>query len=266
MPISEPTFVPVSGPAQSALRAGFRFGDKGTHSSRTLMLEELTEVLAAAPSTADRDGYSAAIIVDNCLSKPTASTRRLSNQRLGELYALDPKCAVFRVLRRLWFLEERGRPLLALLAAMSRDPLLVASAAPILALPDGTEMQRSAVRDALRKVVGERLNPAVLDKVVRNTASTWTQTGHLQGRMFKIRKRVEATPCAVAMALYLGHSVGFRGDELLRSGWVAALDCSPASAQALAIEAKRLGLIDLRTSGDVLELGLDRIDPGPARG
>ncbi len=229
------------------------------------MLAELTALLECVPETAKRDDYTAAIVDSNCLHKPTASTRRTSSQRLGELYALDPSHALFRVLRRLWAIDESARPLLAMLTALARDPLFMASAAAVLALPIGAELQRTPVRDALRRVVGERMNDDVLDKVVRNTASSWTQTGHLEGRTFKVRRRVAATPAAVAFALFLGHTVGFRSDDLLTSGWIAALDCSASGARALAQEAKRLGLIDLQAAGDVVEVGLERLDPVPRR-
>jgi hypothetical protein len=249
----------------SAARAGFRFGKKGTHSSRTLMFADLEAVFEATPNGAAREAYASAIIEGNCLRKPTASTRRISNQRLGELYGLDRSCAVFRVLRRLWPVADNGRPLLALLAALARDPLLVASAQPVLSLPVEAELQRVPLREALRNVVGDRMNDDVLDKVVRNVSSTWTQTGHLQGRTFKHRQRVQAQPQSVAFALYLGYVAGLRGEELLTSGWIAALDCSASSAKALALEAKRVGLIDLRTAGDVIEFGLERLEPAIGR-
>jgi len=110
------------------------------------------------------------------------------------------------------------------------------------------------------------LSDATLDKVIRNAASSWSQAGHLSGRTFKIRRRVIPTPAAVAFALYLGAALGFRGDELLTSGWIKALDCIPSQALNLAIEAKRLGLLDLRVAGDVFDLNLDRLDPRSAAG
>ena len=158
-------FFPPAGPPAGAAKLGFRFGDKGTHSSRTLMLTELEAVLAAAPGAADRAAHAAAIIEGNCLEKPTASTRRLSNQRLGELYALDPFVVVFRVLRGLWDVDPKARPLLAMLAALARDPLFMASAAPVLSQSAGIEIQRAPIREALRKLVGERMNDDTLDKV-----------------------------------------------------------------------------------------------------
>jgi len=243
---------------------GFRFGDKGTHTSRTMMLAELTSVLGAVPAAGSRQDYVDAVIEGNCLRKPTTSTRRLTLQRLTELYGLDPEVAIFRVLRRLWDTDPSSHPLLALLAALARDPLLVATARVILPLAEGIEMPRKSMTAQLRAAVGDRLSDATLDKVIRNTASSWSQAGHLSGRTFKIRGQVRATPAAVAFALYLGTALGFRGDALLTSGWIKALDCIPSQALDLAIEAKRLGLLDLRVAGDVFDLNLDRLDPRSA--
>jgi len=253
-------FLPPPGGASIADEVGFRFGEKGTQTSRTIMLSELTAVLAAVALDGSRSDYAEAIIGRNCLGKSTASTRRLTNQRLGELYALDPSVAIFRILRRLWGIDSTPQ-LLALLASLARDPLLMATAPAVVPLSEGAEFQRSQMKEALRREVQDRLNESILDKVVRNAASSWVQSGHLVGRTFKTRRPVVATPASVAFALYLGHAVGFRGQELLKSGWMMVLDCAPTSARELALEAKRQGLIDLRMSGDVLELRFERLDP-----
>jgi len=252
---------PRSEPSEGVSRRGFRVGAKGTHTSRTMMLEELTEVLAAVPDTGTRGDYSSAIVESNCLGKPTAATRRLTNQRLGELYALDPRVPLFRVLRRLWSTDVSGRPRLALQCAIARDPLLAATVPPVLGLSPGEELQRDAVRAALRDNVDDRLSAATLDKVLRNVASSWQQSGHLVGRTFKRRALVRATPGSVAFGLYLGHAAGFRGVSLFTTGWIALLDCTPAVAREFAIEAKRIGLLDLRIAGDVVDLVIDRLDP-----
>jgi hypothetical protein len=229
------------------------------------MLAELRTVLETTPTGASRAEYAAAIIEANCVQKPTTASRHLTNQRLGELYALDPSVALFRVLRRLWDRDAPGRPLLALLAALARDPLLVATAPVVLALPEGGDLRRGPLTAAIRAAVGERLNDATLDKVVRNAASSWTQSGHLTGRTFKTRRIVQPTAAALAFALFLAHAAGFQGDDMLHSGWTVTLDCTAAAARGLAVEAKRLGLIDLRAAGDVFEVDLARLDLGMAR-
>lgn len=253
-----PVFKPTPNLAESL---GFRFGNKGTHTSRTLMLGELSAVLTATKADAGREEYARAIIDDNCLGKTTLATRRLSNQRLGELYGLDEGVAVFRVLRRLWDNDAPGRPLLAILCAIARDPLLAATREAVLPLLKGEEFPRTRARELLRHTVGKRLNDSILDKVARNCASSWAQAGHLEGRTFKKRRRVRATPATVAYALYLAYALGIRGRDLFSSDWVRVLDLMPADARTLALEAKRSGLIDLNLSDDIVELGLQRLDP-----
>lgn len=241
---------------------GFRRGNVGTHTSRTIMLAELTALFDAVPATASEDEITVAIRHANCLSKSTTSTRRLTHQRLSELYALDPRVPIYRVLRRLWSLEPAGRPLLALLVAIARDPMLAASAPAVVLLPIGADFARGPMKDAIQAAIGDRLSDAVLDKVVRNAASSWTQSGHLAGRSLKTRCHVTATPATTAFALYLAHAAGFRGTHVFSSAWTKLLDADASDIRSLAIEAKRAGLIDIRAAGDVVDPSFGRLDPG----
>jgi hypothetical protein len=255
------TFFPPTRDRRAAIAAGFRFGHIGTHTSRTIMLEELSATFAAVPVDGKSADYATAVVEDNCLGKQTVSTRRLTFQRLRELYALDPNVPIFRILRRLWSVDKESGPLVAVLASLSRDPLLLATADVIIGLPQGAEFQRAAMREALAKAVEDRFNESTLNKVVRNAASSWSQSGHLQGRTFKFRREVHPTPAAIAFGLYLARAAGFAVKESLSSGWIKVLDCSVSEALELATAAKRLLLLDLRMSGDVIDLHLDRLDP-----
>ncbi len=246
-------------------RAGFRFGPRGTQASRTIMLRELAELFAVLPSEATRDDYRAAVVEENALGKRTYATRLSSRQRLTEMYGLDPELALFRVLRRLWRLDPEARPLLAMLCALARDPLLRSTASPVLALGPGEELVRSRFAAAIRGHVGSRLNEAVLDKVARNAASSWAQSGHLEGRVRKIRRRAEPTPAAAAMALWLGEVEGRAGLPLLDSDWAAVLDARGSALLPFVLDAKRLGLIQARVSGSVVEIGTRRLDPWARR-
>jgi len=254
------TLIPANADIAEAERSGFRLGERGTHATRTMMLDELRQALAAVAPSGTRMDYAEAIIEGNCLGKPTAATKRQTNQRLGELYCLDLSVPLFRVLRKLWERDATGRPLLALLCALARDPLLAATADAIVQLEPGAEFMREPMRAGIRAVSGERLNNSTLDKVVRNAASSWTQSGHLEGRALKVRRRVHPTPACIAFSLYLAYHVGFRGKDLFASGWVGTLDCSATLGQELALEAKRLGLIDIRMAADVVEIGFNRLE------
>jgi hypothetical protein len=238
---------------------GFRSGEKGTHTSRTIMLDELEVLLSAAPVDAARDAYVAAVVDDNVLGKSTVATRKLSIQRLSELYVFDPGCPIFRVLRRLWVQRPDDRPLLAVLCALARDPLLRASAVPVLAMEVGQELSRQEVTDAIRSVVAERLNEATVDKVVRNVSSSWAQSGHLKGRTRKFRQLVRPGPASVTYALVLGYLQGLRGSRLFDTIWAQAIGASPSELRNLATEAKRLGYLDLKIAGEIVEIGFSSL-------
>lgn len=238
---------------------GFRLGQKGTHTSRTIMLHELTVLLRAAARDSSRADYRALIVEHNCLGKRTTATRRLSDQRLSELYALDPDVLLFRSMRQFWLAEASGRPLLALLLALARDPLLRLTAPPLLRLRPGEELGRQALTDALNRGTGSRFNEAVLDKIVRNAASSWTQSGHLEGRSRKTRRVVSPTPAVVTFALVLGYALGARGALLFETLWSKVLDASRDELISCAMDAKRTGYLDMKVSGGVVEVSLSRL-------
>ena len=230
------------------------------------MLEEMAYLLAATGVAATRDDYVRAVMEDNCLGKRTAATRRFSLQRLTELYGLDRRLLLFRVMRELWERHETSRPLLALLLALARDPLLRATATSVLRTPHGHEFARQPMTEALSEVAGERLNGGTLDKVVRNAASSWTQSGHLRGRSRKTRQRVRATPAATAYALLLGFGSGSRGSLLFETPWCAVLDAAEAELLEIAVAAKSLGLLDLKQSGSIIEVSFAAMLAGPRWG
>jgi hypothetical protein len=242
---------PAAAIEQADGSTGFRRGAVGTHTSRTIMLAELSALFDAVPATATTADVAGAIKASNILGKSTTSTRRLTNQRLTELYALDPQVILYRILRRLWQIDVAGRPL-----------LLAASASAVAPLANDAEFLRSPMKEAIRADVDDRLNDSILDKVVRNAASSWTQSGHLVGRTIKKRSKVKATAGATALALYLAHAAGFRGQQIFTSGWAKLLDADAAALRNLALDAKRAGLIDLRIAGEVLDISFARLDLG----
>ena len=237
---------------------GFRLGARGTHTSRTIMLAELERALHA---DASGDELSTLAIEENLFAKATASGRALTLQRLRELYGLDETIPLFRVLVLLWRRDPSSLPLLGILAALARDPLLRATAQPVVGLSLGSELARDAVRDALTGVVGSRLSGATVEKVVRNAASSWAQSGHLAGRTFKRRRRVDATPAALAFAIWLAHTAGIKGEAALSSGWVTILDVEGPELRAMLERARAAGLVVVRQLGGRVELDASRL-PG----
>lgn len=225
-----------------------------------MMFAELEQLLSGLPSSTLRERYAAAIVDDNALGKDTESTRRLTLQRMAELYGLDPALPLFRALRRVWAVDLEGRPLIAVLCALARDPLLRASAPVVLQLAEGAELVRATLLDALRVAVGERLSEPVLDKVARNVASTWSQSGHLAGRVRKLRRRVAPTPGSLALALWLAGLEGLAGGQLLASPWAQLLDRSPRELEPFVLRAKQLGLVSANIGGGTIEIDTTGLD------
>ena len=218
------------------------------------MLSELQSLLTAVPGDRERPEYEHAVLEDNCLGKRTLATRTLSLQRLSELYAMDPGVPLFRILRDLWNMTQECQPQLALLLALARDPLLRMTAAPVLNTAIGKEFARQEMTDALADGTGGRFNESTLDKIVRNASSSWTQSGHLQGRARKFRQQIRATPAASAYALLLGYLQGIRGQHLFNCPWIKMLDLDDLEARERADDAKRLGLLDIKQSGSLIDI------------
>ena len=225
--------------------SGFRWGQRGTHTSRTIMLDELRAMLANCRPDATRDSYLSAIQEDNCLGKRTSATRKLSSQRLSELYALDPEVLLFRVMRRCWYADRDGQAVLALLLALARDPLLRVTSPPVLRMRPGEELARQQMTDALNRgrqpVAGSA--KSTLDKVVRNAASSWTQSGHLKGRGRKVRQSIRPTAATTTFALLLGYLVGTRrGAALFETLWAQVLDAPARRTDAFSNGCPAVGL------------------------
>ena len=236
-------------------RFGFSHEHGSTHMARTMMLNELSSLLdyVSVPSSAS-DIYAHAIKEDNCLGKRSGRTRSLSMRHLRALYALDPNKTVFRSLRYFWQRDPVGRPMLACLCAYVRDPLLRTSAPFVLKLTDGQSFSRKALEDYLEKQFPGRFSEATLKSTAQNLASTWTQSGHLAGRVKKSRSRVTATAGSVAYALFLGFLTGARGETLFETDYTKLLGCSFEIAVELAESASRKGWIVFKRVGNVVEV------------
>jgi hypothetical protein len=237
-------------------RFGFRDGPRGTHTSRTMMLAELTALLNTCRPRLTKEDFRRAIIEENVLGKRTAATRRLTAQRLSELYALDPEVTLFRLLLFFWQADPQARPLLALLCASARDPLLRLTTGPVLEAKQEEKVPTARLAEPITDAFPGRFNPSTLGKIARNAASSWTQSGHLSGHRNKVRSQPASTPASTAYALALGYLTGVRGQMLLHTLWARLLDHTTREVADLAAEASRRGWINYRQAGSVVEVRL----------
>ena len=244
--------------SESAITAGFKYGTNGPHSSRTLMLDEMSLCLNQVPMGAARIDYADAIITRNVLGKQTESTRKESFRRLRELYSLDPCTPLFSAFRELDRFDTQSRPLLCLLLATARDPLLRATVPVILSAREGEELGAAHFDAAIEKTFPGHMKPKIRAATARHIASTWEQSGHLAGKFTKTRIRLTARPAALAYALYLGTLQDVHGEAVFATDWCQLLNLNASMSRSLALQAHREGLLDLRAVGAVVEVTFPR--------
>lgn len=241
--------------ADALSRFGFNFKKGGVHTARTIMLEDLKLLLSHVNTPdASKADYLKAIEDDNCLGKRSGETRKLTARHLVELYSLDPSVTIFRTLRYFWERDPEGQSLLALTCAYSRDALLRMSAPLILQHTSGEIVSREALEAHIEKKFPDRFSKATLKSLAQNLNSTWTKSGHLTGKVKKVRSTARATPGSVSYALFLGYLSGVRGEELFRTVYTSLLDCPINRSIELAEDASRRGWIVFKRVGNIMEI------------
>lgn len=236
-------------------RFGFSFNRGGAHTARTIMLEELRTLLSYVDHPeADKNDYFQAINDENCLGKRSVKTRTLTYRHLVDLYSLDRTNVLFRALLYFWNRDIDGQPMLALLCTFTRDSIFRSTAPFILKFPEGATISRESLEEFIDAQEPGRFSKATLKSTAQNINSTWTKSGHLDGRVRKIRTHANPTAGSVSYALLLGYLAGSRGQALFQTEYIKLLDCTFDKAIELAEEASRKGWIVFKRVGDVIEV------------
>lgn len=235
-------------------RLGFRFGNNGTHAARTMMFDDLKTLFSLLPEDADRAAYLQSVVSENSLGKPTKVARELALKHLTTLYGLDSQIPLFRALRHLWSVDEAAQPVLALTAALARDPLLRGTEEFILAKQSGVLVTREDLEKLLAADHQDRFSPASLKSFAQNVNGSWTSAGFLVGRIRKTRAIPAVAPANVAFCLFLGHLEGLSGQRLFASKWMNLLPGTQIELEALAYSAFHRGLLVFLNAGGVKEV------------
>lgn len=233
---------------------GFKQGRNGAHSSRTMMLSELTELFHGRPVDATAEQYKEDIETFNVLHKPTERARTLTWRHLVDLYGMDINIPLFRVFRCLWESDESARSLLACQMGLTRDPLLRVSMDKILSLELGQWLPREEMEGFFAEHYPDRFSAAMLKSLAQNVNGTWTSAGYLEGKAKKHRVEPEIRPANVAFALFLAHLQGMSGNRLFSADWTRVLNCRLERLLELARQASHSGLLTFKHSSDVVEI------------
>lgn len=233
---------------------GFKFGNSGAHTSRSMMIEELKILLFGRPESATLEDYREDIEVFNVLQKPSENARKYSYQPLVSMYGLSPDIFLFKVFRDWWEQHEESQPILALQLAVARDPFLRHSAELILELDPGQHIARETMEAFLSKDDPDRFSAASLKSFAQNINGTWTQAGYLSGKAKKYREVPEVSYVNVAYALFLAHCHGLSGQRLFDSFWCRMLAQDKERLYELAHRASLRGLINFKQASEIVEV------------
>jgi hypothetical protein len=233
-------------------RMGIKAQGGGPHQSKTMMLRELTELLEARAADRAED----AILRDNLLGKPSIRARRAALYRLRQLYGIGENWPICIALRRLWDRDSVGRPMLALLCALARDPALRDGAAAVLDAPLGERVRWPNIAAAFEARHPSRLGEEMAKSLAQHAASSWTQAGFLKAAVRKERVRAKPSPTTAAYAALIASLCGFSGMRLIECRWLDVLDRPHEDRLALLRQAEGLRLARVRTVGDVTEIDI----------
>ena len=237
-------------------KLGFRFGNSGVHTSRTMMLSDLEVVMKELQDKSAHQELARIIREENVLGKRTSVTRGISLQKLRSLYGLNDALPLFRVFRELWTIEKS--PVLASLLARARDPLFDSSYETIASLLPGNSVGAPDFETDLRDWWGAVYQEKTLKSALRNVSSSWSQAGYLEGLPEKRRIHPVVNKTALTLALWIGYVDGFRDQRLLESRWVRSLETDEDRLETLLEVCRREGLIEYRNAGGVVEIRLNR--------
>ena len=245
----------MTGNGNKMAQFGFSTKRGGAHTSRTLMLDELRAVFDHVEEVDARPAdYRKAIEGDNCLGKRSVRTRHLTYNHLVDLYALDPAVTIFRTMRYFWQRDPEGQPLLALLCGFARDSILRSAAPFILRAEPEENVRREDLQELIESFEPGRFSQATLKSTAQNINSSFTKSGHLKGRVRKIRTQAVPTAGSASYALLLGYLSGFRGKNLFATPYTELLDCKPERVLELAETASQRGWIVMKRIGNVVEV------------
>jgi len=233
---------------------GFSAKKTGGHMSRSMMFDELGILENRLPASAVRADYKTAIEDNNILGKPTLSSRQKSYRHLIELYGLDPGYALFRGLRTIGIADGPSLPLIAATCVYCRDPQLRASFELLQSISEGQEITRPEMERCLEDNFPGRYSPAMKKSLAQNVNTTWTVSGHLNGRAKKMRTLPRAGYGAVCFAMFAGWLSGLRGDLLMNSVFAKLVNSNSGTIVPKLREGATHRWLRLRSGGGVTEI------------
>jgi hypothetical protein len=211
--------------ARRAIRSGCRVEGGGVHASKTMMLPAAS-ILLAQPAVLNVRELRRRVLDENILSMGSLSARLTTFCKLVQLYGLNTASILTRGLITLWPVST-ARPMLAIVCAVARDPLLRVSAAAIFNTKVGERVSSHEIRSVLEVKLAGRFRESTMAALAQRCVSSWAQAGYVTSGPERLRQRAVADPHAAAYAALVAIESGFVGQSILASPWLELLDVEP---------------------------------------
>lgn len=221
------------------------------HTSRTLMLEELTKVM---DFSIEKDNYEDSMS-NNVFGKKSDDGIKKTANYLTQLYSFDIKSPSFKSLKYFWKnVSDIEKPIFTLLFALQRDYLLSESVSVIANTKINEKTTVESFEENIEKYYPNKYSTITRHSIGKNLASSWKQIGFITGKVKNLRTQPEVSYNCVAFAFVMAYLNGLRGDFIISSKWVKALCLNENQLRELAIEASKRGLIHYQFSGNVTSI------------
>jgi hypothetical protein len=238
------------------LKAALGFSEGGVLSSRSVMLPELTSLMAVSPANADLDALQRLAIEEDALHKPSAANRIKTFNFLRRLYGLNTRLPIYREFTRLCHLSPVDTKVLAGTLAFAREPVLRACASMVLETPIGKQLGREDFESWVREYAPGRFSQAMYISFSHNLYASFFQIGFLTAAAGKtrIRRHRDVRPASVAYAAFLDWLSGLNGVALLAGTFSKTLELAKDEHLSLLSSAGQQGLMRVAHAGGVLQL------------
>lgn len=218
------------------------------------MYKEISLILENTPLHCPVEEVKRLVYDENILHKSSIAGRRASFYHLKLLYTLDNQNPLFSAFRFFWTIAPEERPVLALESALARDFILRNSAQKILPLGVGDGIAKDEMLEYITQEYGLQFSPKVVNAMSTRLLTSWAQSGHLSGKVKRIRTRAIAGPASLAYALFLGQLSGVQGTSLFETVFVEALDATETEIRQYLYAAMKKGWLLYRNAGGIIEL------------
>lgn len=243
-------------PLDRGLADKLGFAQSGVLSSRSVMLPELTDLIAIASADAETATLQRLVVDEDALHKPSAANRTKTFSFLRSLYGLSPQLPIYREFTRLCHLSPVETTVLAGSLAFAREPVLKACADMVLDTSVGKPLGREDFEAWVREYAPGRYSQTMYVSFSHNLYASFFQLGYLSEAAGKtrIRKRRDVRPASVAYAAFLDWLTGLNGITLLTGAFSKTLELAKDEHLNLLSAAGQQGLMRVAHAGGVLQL------------